>query len=60
MYNTKVLRSNLCNYNDASILVTDDITVSAAPVCQVAFKSFAPFTKCIPKLMEQQKKMPKT
>ena len=27
IYNKEVLKYNLCNYNDAYILVTDDITV---------------------------------
>ena len=27
-YSTKVLKSNLCNYNDAYILVMDDITTA--------------------------------
>ena len=30
-YNTEVLKSNLCDYNDAYILVRGDITVTAAP-----------------------------
>ena len=37
-YNTEILKSNLCDYNDAQILVTGDITVVAAPATQVAFK----------------------
>ena len=48
-YNREVLKSNLCDYNDAYILVTGDITVTAAPQTQVAFKNCAPFTKCITK-----------
>ena len=44
-YNTEVLKSSLCNYNDAYILVTDAITVTAAPVTQVSIKNCAPFTK---------------
>ena len=31
IYNTEVLKSNLCDYNDAYILVRGDITVTAAP-----------------------------
>ena len=30
-YNTEVLKSNFLDYNDAYILVTGDITVTAAP-----------------------------
>ena len=44
LYNTEVLKSNLCDYNDAYILVTSDITVRAAPAKQIAFKNCAPFT----------------
>ena len=38
--NTEVLKSSLCDYNDAHILVKGDITVTAAPQRQVAFKKF--------------------
>ena len=31
IYNTGVLKSNLCNCNDAYILVKGDITVTTAP-----------------------------
>ena len=48
-YNTEILKSNLCDYNDAYILLSGNITVVAAPIRQVAFKTCAPFTKCIPK-----------
>ena len=47
IYNTEVLKSNLCDYNDAYILVRMDIIVTVAPATQVAFKNCAPFTKCI-------------
>ena len=30
-YNTEVLKSNLCDYNDAYILVRGDITVTSSP-----------------------------
>ena len=49
-YKTEVSKSNLCNYNDAYILVRGDITVTAAPATQVAFKNCVPFTKCIAKI----------
>ena len=49
IYNTDVLKSNLCDCNDASILVKDNITVAAVPATQVPFKNFAPFTKYITK-----------
>ena len=47
IYNTKVLKYNLCDYNDAYILVKGDITVTAAPARQVSFKNCATVTKCI-------------
>ena len=46
----EVLKSNLCDYNDAYILVKGDIIVPTAPERQVAFKNCAPFTKCITKI----------
>ena len=49
-HNTKILKSNLCDYNDAYILVTGDITVVAAPATQVLFKNCAIFTKYITKV----------
>ena len=49
-YNTEVLESYLCDYNDAYILLRSDITVTAAPQIQVAFTNCAPFTKCITKI----------
>ena len=42
IYNAEVLKSNLCDCNDAYILVRGDITI--------AFKNCAPFTKCITKI----------
>ena len=48
--NTEVLKSNLCNYNDAYIIVKGKITVKVAPKKQVAFKNCAPFTKYITKI----------
>ena len=50
IYNTEDLKSNLCNYSDAYILVNGDITVIAAPATQVSFKNCAPFTKCMIKI----------
>ena len=51
-YNTDILKSNLCHYSDAHILVRGDITVVGAPATQLAFKNCAPFTKCITKIDE--------
>ena len=53
-YNTEILKSNLCDYNDAYILVRRDITVMAVPTTQVAFKNCLPFTKCITKIVETE------
>ena len=47
IFNAEVLKSNLCGYNDAYILVKGDVTVTAAPATHVAFKNCEPFTKCI-------------
>ena len=46
-YNLEITESNLCDYKDAYILVSGDITEVAAPATQVAFTNSAPFTKCI-------------
>ena len=51
-YNTDILKSNLCHYSNAHILIRGDITVVAAPATQLAFKNCAPFTKCITKIDE--------
>ena len=41
------MKSDLCDYNDAYILVRGDVTIIGHQVTQVAFKNCAPFTKCI-------------
>ena len=51
-YNTEILKSNLCDYNNVYILVRGDITVVAVLATQVAFKNCAPFSKCITKIDE--------
>ena len=48
IYNREVLK--FCDNNVAYILVRVDITVTAVPATQVAFKNCAPFTKCISKI----------
>ena len=50
IYNTEVLKSNLCDYNDAYILVRSDITIIGYQVTQVAFKNCAPVAKYIIKI----------
>ena len=37
IYHKEILKSNLCDYNNAYILVQGDITVTAAPATQVSF-----------------------
>ena len=47
-FETKVIKSNLCDYSDAYILVTGNITAIGGDAnTRVAFKNCAPFTKCI-------------
>ena len=49
--NTEVLKSNLCDYNDAYILVRGNITIAGSNLStQAAFKNCALFTKCITKI----------
>ena len=52
-YNTKILKSNLSDLNDAHILVTRDITVIKAPQTHIAFENCVPFTKCVTKIDEK-------
>ena len=49
-FETKVIKSSLCHYSDAYILVIWDITVGKANT-YVAFKNCAPFTTCVTHLM---------
>ena len=50
IYTTEVLKSNLCGYNSAYILVRGGVAVTAAPATQTSFENCAPFTKCITKI----------
>ena len=52
IYNREVLKSNLCDYNDAYILVKGDIAIIGLQAAQVAFKNCLPFTKDITKIDE--------
>ena len=47
------MKSNLCDYNDAYILVKDDITLTAAP--EELFRNCATFIKCIMKINQTKK-----
>ena len=62
-FKTSMLRSSLCNYNDAYILVKGNITVNNTAGAgaaanntnkKVIFKNCAPFTKCISKINNTQ------
>ena len=47
-FETKVIKSNLCDYSDAYILVTGDITAANGNANRnVALKHCASFTKCV-------------
>ena len=47
-FETKVIKSSLCHYSVAHILVTGDITaIDGDANTRVAFKNCAPFSKCI-------------
>ena len=50
IYNTGLLKPNLCDYNNAYILVRGDITIIGYQVIQVTFKNCAQFSKCITKI----------
>ena len=51
IYNKEVLKSNLFDYNDACMLVRDDIITAAHNhAASEALKNCAPFTKCIIKI----------
>ena len=58
-----MLRSSLCNYSDACILVKGTITVALVPPPpakpnnhdkEVVFKNYAPFTDCISEVNNMQ------
>ena len=52
IYNTEVLKYNLCDYKDPYILLRGDITFAAAGETQVVLKNCAPFAKSITKIYE--------
>ena len=53
-YKTEVLESNLCDYNNAYILVNGDIAIIGHEVTQIASKDCAYLLNISQKLMEQQ------
>ena len=47
-FETKVIKPNLCDYSDAYIFVTRNITATSANAnTDIAFKNCAPFTRCV-------------
>ena len=51
IYNAEVLKSNLCDYNNAYILVRDDIiTTKQNNSTPFLFKNYAPLSKCMTKI----------
>ena len=47
-FETKVIKSNFCDYSDAYILLAGNITATSGDAnTRVAFKNCAPFMKCI-------------
>ena len=49
-YDTEVLKSNLCDYNNAAILVRGNIAIIGHQATQVAYKNCAQFTNCITRI----------
>ena len=49
-FETETIKSSLCDYSDAFILVTGNITVTAANNADVAFKNCASFCTCTTKI----------
>ena len=45
-FETETIKSSLCDYSDAFILVTGNITVAAGNNTDVAFENCAPFSTC--------------
>ena len=50
-FKTETIKSSLCDYSDAFILVTGNITVTANNDTDCAFKNCAPFSTCATNLM---------
>ena len=53
-FETKVIKSNLCDYSDTYIFVTGDIAATGGDDnTRVTFKNCAPFTKCITEINDE-------
>ena len=51
---TKIIEPNICDYSDAYVLVTGDIKVaSIAADTNVAFKTCAPFARCVRQINDE-------
>ena len=47
-FETKIIKSSLCDFSDAYILVTGDITATSGNAnAKVAFKNCSSFTRCV-------------
>ena len=46
-FETETIKSSLCDYSDAFILFTGNITVTANNNADIAFKNCAPFSTCM-------------
>ena len=49
-FEKETIKASLCDYSNAFILVTGNITVAADNNTDVAFKNCAPFSSCITKI----------
>ena len=49
-FETETIKSSLCDYSDAFMLVTGNITVAANNNTDAAFKNCGPFSTCITKI----------
>ena len=53
-FETKVIKSSLCHYSHAYILVTGDIKATGGNAnTKVAFKNCAPFTRCVTRVNDK-------
>ena len=52
-FETETIKSSFCDYSDAFILVTWNITVAANNNTDVAFKNCAPFSTCTAKINDK-------
>ena len=50
LFSIQKLKSTTCDYNDAFLLVRGNTKIAENATARIAFKSSAPFTKCITKI----------